>query len=322
MKIENYTFTEEEIKLLEEYRDKQDDPRLKLRFIALLTIARGVELPVASLIIGKSPYTVKNWFQKYITKGIDCLNNFQYKPKKTYLKEEQINQTVEWVKNTNPATLKEIRAYIQSNFKVTYDVETVRQLLHKRGLKLLRPKIIPGKPPSQTEQEEFLAKYYELKKESEVGTVFLFGDAMHLIYNVIAGLCWGDPANPPILNSNTGRNRLNILGAYNPDTHSFVHLTGEENCDAKRIIAYFELILKKYSSAPKIILFLDNAKYHKAEIVSEWLKKHSKLKIEFLPAYAPNLNLIESFGDLQKKNLLEILTMNSIRLLEQLYFNF
>jgi transposase len=168
MKIENYTFTEEEIKLLEEYRDRQNDPRLKLRFIALLTIARGVQLPVASLIIGKSQYTIKNWFQKYITKGIDSLNNFQYKPKKTYLKEEQINQTVEWVKNNNPATLKEIRAYIQSNFKVTYDVETVRQLLHKRGLKLLRPKMIPGKPASQTEQEEFLAKYYALKKLSEV----------------------------------------------------------------------------------------------------------------------------------------------------------
>jgi transposase len=133
--------------------------------------------------------------------------------------------------------------------------------------------------------------------------VFLFGDAMHLIYNVIAELCWGDPANPPILNSNTGRNRLNILGAYNPDTHSLVHLTGEENCDAKRIIAYFELILKKYSSAPKIILFLDNAKYHKAEIVSEWLKEHPKLKIEFLPAYAPNLNLIERFWRFAKERL-------------------
>ena len=53
---------------------------------------------------------------------------------------------------------------------------------------------------------------------------------MHLIHNVIAGLCWGDPADPPIMNSNTGRKRLNILGAYNPDKHNLAHLTGEENC--------------------------------------------------------------------------------------------
>jgi transposase len=167
----------------------------------------------------------------------------------------------------------------------------------------LYPKIIPGKPPTQAEQEEFLARYYALKKQVEVGVVILFGDAMHLIHNVIAGLCWGDPANPPILNSNTGRKRLNILGAYNPDTHSLTHLTGEENCDAKRIIAFFELILKEYSSAPKIILFLDNARYYKAKIVKKWLKKHKKLQIEFLPTYAPNLNLIERFWRFAKERL-------------------
>ena len=126
---------------------------------------------------------------------------------------------------------------------------------------------------------------------------------MHLIHNVIAGLCWGDPANPPIINSNTGRKRLNILGCYNPDTHNLVHLTGEENCDAQRIIEFFELILKRYSSAPKIILFLDNAKYHKAESVFQWLEEHPKLQVKFLPTYAPNLNLIERFWRLAKEKL-------------------
>jgi transposase len=133
MKIENYTFTKDEIKLLEEYRDKQDDSRLKSRFISLLAIANGVELTVASQIIGKSIHTIETWFKKYITKGIDSLNSFQYKPKKSYLTEEQINQTVEWVRKNNPGTLKEIRAYIQSNFQVKYDVETVRQLIKKRS---------------------------------------------------------------------------------------------------------------------------------------------------------------------------------------------
>ncbi len=303
MKIENYTFSEDEIKKLEEYRDKQNDGRLKLRFVALLMAAKGLKLEVIPSVVGKSLKTIENWFRQYLKKGIDSLNSFQYKPKKTYLTEEQINQTIEWVKENNPATVKEVKAYIQSNFKVTYNVETVRQLLIKRGLKLLRPKKVPGKPPSQEAQEEFLAKYYALKKTSEPGTVFLFLDAMHLIHNVIAGFCWGDPANPPIINSNTGRKRLNILGGYNPDTHSLVHLTGEENCNGDRIIEFFKLILKHYSSAPKIILFLDNATYHRAENVFEWLEEHPKLQVEFLPTYAPNLNLIERFWRFAKEKL-------------------
>lgn len=144
-----------------------------------------------------------------------------------------------------------------------------------------------------------------MKRTSEPGTVFLFGDGMHLIHQNVPGLCWGDPKDPPMLKTNTGRQRLNILGAYNPDLHSFVHLTGEENCDAKRVIEYFAVILKKYRRAPAIVLFLDNAKYFKAEIVTKWLEDHPKLKLEFLPPYAPNLNLIERFWRFVKERLVK-----------------
>lgn len=109
----------------------------------------------------------------------------------------------------------------------------------------------------------------------------------------------------PILKTNTGRQRLNVFGAYNPDSHSFIHLTGEENCDANKVIEYFELILKTYQQSPEITLFLDNAKYFKAKIVFKWLKKHPKLKLEFLPPYSPNLNLIERFWRFVKDKLVK-----------------
>ena len=128
---------------------------------------------------------------------------------------------------------------------------------------------------------------------------------MHLIHQNVPGLCWGDPKDPPVLRTNTGRQRLNILGAYNPDSLSFVHLTGEEHCDAERVIEYFKVIEKAYRRAPAIILFLDNATYFKAKIVTEWLEKHPKLKLEFLPQYAPNLNLIERFWRFVKEHLVK-----------------
>jgi len=144
-----------------------------------------------------------------------------------------------------------------------------------------------------------------MKSTCDSGTVFLFGDGMHLIHQNIARNCWGDPKNPPILQTNTGRQRLNILGAYNPDQRSFIHLTGEENCNSERVIEYFEMILKWYQKAPKIILFLDNAKYFKAGIVTQWLEEHQNLKVEFLPPYAPNLNLIERFWRFVKDHLVK-----------------
>jgi transposase len=303
MDIASYQFKSDEIQMLNKYRDEQQDVRLKIRFIALLMLAQGVSVEIIASSIGKSVKTIENWFQQYRAKGIDSLNSFSYKPKQAFLNQEQIEQLTTWVKRENPAKVKQIKAYIKEHYGVDYSVEAVRQLLHKHGLKLLRPKLIPGGSPSEEEQREFIEKYHAIKSSSKSGTVILFVDGMHLIHQLIAGLCWGDPLDPPVMETNTGRKRLNILGAYDPDSHSLVHLTGEENCDAKRIIEFYALIINAYPNASKIIIIRDNAAYFNAEIVTEWLKEHPVLHIEPLPPYAPNLNLIERFWRFAKEHL-------------------
>ena len=44
MDVSNYKFSDQEIELLNQYRDNQDDARLKARFIALLMLAVGIEI--------------------------------------------------------------------------------------------------------------------------------------------------------------------------------------------------------------------------------------------------------------------------------------
>ena len=41
--------------------------------------------------------------------------------------------------------------------------------------------------------------------------------------------------SPTMLKTNSGRNRLNILGAYSPDDRSPISLEGWESCDAERV---------------------------------------------------------------------------------------
>jgi transposase len=301
----NYSFSSEEVESLKEYRDPQQDVRLKMRFIALLMLSQGIDIQTVAFSIGKSLKSIENWLTQYRTKGIESLNSFNYKPKQSFLTPEQIEHTVAWVKETHPEKVKEVREYIKDQFQVTYSVEAVRQFLHKQGLNVLRPKLIPGHAPSEEEQRKFIENYHTLKASREVGTVFLFGDGMHLVHQVMAGLCWGDPLDPPVLEPNTGRKRLNILGAYNPDTHAFLHLTGEENCNAHRAIEFFSLLLSAYASAPKILLILDHAPYFKAKAVTQWLTEHPKLQVEPLPGYAPNLNLIERFWRFVKEHLVK-----------------
>ena len=154
MDVSEYQFDDDEIAKLNDRRDNQPDVRLKVRFIALLMLAEGVDLKSIASIIGKSIKTIENWHHQYVTKGIDSLNSFQYKPKQSYLTSEQIDQVVSWVRETNPGKTKEVREYIKTHFKVAYSNEAVRKILKKMGLKILRPKVVPGNPPSEAEQKK------------------------------------------------------------------------------------------------------------------------------------------------------------------------
>ena len=296
----NYKFTGEEVRMLKDYEKKQKDKRLSTRFVALLMMADSIEPERIARILSRSPKSIENWFRIYLTKGIDALNSFQYQPKQSYLGEDQIDRVCDWVEAENPSATKEVVGFIFEEFGVRYRTESVRKILKKRGFKFMEPKIVPGNPPSVEEQKEFIDEYFKMKEESEAGTAFLFGDGMHLVHQNVPKRYWGRPGKPMILETNTGRTRLNILGVYNAETHDFEHLTGEENCDGDRVIEFLDKVSNRYRKAPAIVIFLDNAKYFKAKIVREWLNDNPRLRLEFLPAYSPNLNLIERFWRLAK----------------------
>jgi transposase len=131
----------------------------------------------------------------------------------------------------------------------------------------------------------------------------LFLDGMHLVHQVRSTRYWGDPKNPRIFPANSSRQRLNILGAYNPRTMELIHCTDERNVDAVKVIEFFEQILRQFPNAHSVVLIMDNAPYFKARAVRSWLDDHPKLICWFLPTYSPNLNLIERFWRLAKEKL-------------------
>lgn len=299
----NIAFTDSEISMLKIYRDKQKDEKLKIRFIALLMLASQSTVEYVSHVIGFSARSILNWVDIYMNEGIDGLNSFNYKPKESYLNINQINQVIIFVVFYSPCKVKEVNEYIKDKFNVSYSDESVRRLLLKRGLKFLRPKTVPGSPPSVDKQNQFVDQYRELRNRP--GVKVLCGDAMHLLHQNVPGLCWGDPKLPPVFETNSGRKRLNILGAYDPETHSLVHLSGEENCNAERVIEFLERIYHAHKGSSEIHLILDNAKYFHAKKVREWLENYPKMNLLFLPPYAPNLNLIERLWRFAKDKLVK-----------------
>ena len=126
-----------------------------------------------------------------------------------------------------------------------------------------------------------------------------FLDAAHLLHAAIPSQGWIKRGRTVQLKTNSGRNRLNILGAYSPDERDLISLEGRESCDAERVA---QLLAKIRAANPgkRLLIVLDNAPYNHAAPVQEAAKR-LRIELLYLPPYSPNLNLIERFWTFLKR---------------------
>ncbi|MDP2766922.1 MAG: transposase [Candidatus Methanoperedens sp.] len=99
--------------------------------------------------------------------------------------------------------------------------------------------------------------YYSQQKE----TVLLFFDPCHLLHNAVNARMWQPIGkNGTItIKSNTGRKRINILGALDSEDLSVIITLTEETCDSERVIEFLQKIKDEYLDR-KIVVVLDNAR--------------------------------------------------------------
>jgi len=66
----------------------------------------------------------------------------------------------------------------------------------------------------------------------------------------------------------------------------------DEAYDARAFRDFLEQVLAAYPTGT-ITMILDNARIHHAKLLENFLIKNSRLTLEFLPPYSPQLNLVE-----------------------------
>jgi transposase len=64
--------------------------------------------------------------------------------------------------------------------------------------------------------------------------------------------------------------------------------------NAETFLQFLQKVIRSKKRGKKIILILDNARYHHATMIQPWLtKSKDKIQLLFLPPYSPDLNNIE-----------------------------
>jgi transposase len=97
----------------------------------------------------------------------------------------------------------------------------------------------------------------------------------------------------PIVRHAPTREKLGIIGAVRAGNGKLV-AREEEKFNAQTVEAFFSELFQHRDNDKLMVVVLDNAKFHHAKALSEWLEKHSaEFCLEFLPPYSPELNHVE-----------------------------
>ena len=100
----------------------------------------------------------------------------------------------------------------------------------------------------------------------------------------------------------SGRQRYNVLGAFNAVTHELIRVTNDTYITATTVCELLYKIAALGLGTP-ITLVLDNARYQHCRLVED-LASSLGIELLFLPSYSPNLNLIERLWKFVKKTVL------------------
>jgi transposase len=298
------TLTAEQKRRLNEIaRDGLAEHRVARRANALILLERGMSYRQVANVLLVDDETVRDWQATFSAQGIDGLLGFQYGGRAPFLTPEQEAQLKKWVGETLPRTTRQVGAYIESRFGVTFESRSgLIGLLHKLGFEHRKPRAVSSKMDPD-KQRRFIAAYEDLLNSLADDETVVFGDAVHPTYGAQPVGCWAPKEVALAVEQTTGREHVNIHGAIDLETGQTCMLE-VETVNAESTIALLAAILVQFPKRRRIHVFLDNARCHHAKLVQEWLRgPGQRIKLHFIPAYCPHLNPIERLWLVMHKNL-------------------
>ena len=288
--------------LIELARNGSAAHRLARRANALVLLDDGMSCEAIAKVLLMDDDTIRTWYRLYEEDGIEGLTNFSYEGSACQLSGEQQERLKAWVAAALPRTTRQVGAWIEKEFGLVYESRSgLIALLHRLGLEYHKPSVIPRKLDKE-KQKAFIESYDNLLNSLADNESVLFVDAVHPTHAARPIGCWALSQDKLAIEQTSGRQRINIHGAIDLETGQ-TRMIEALTIDAASTIRLLESIEALYPLLALIHVFLDNARYHHAKLVQEWLDQPGRrIKLHFIPTYCPHLNPIERLWGLMHRN--------------------
>src|SRR5271163_2877461 len=284
-------------------RDGLAAGRVTRRANALVLLDKGMSCQQVAEVFLFDDDTIRGWYDLFEQSGVEGLSHFDVGGSSSKMTPLQCGALKAWVGATLPRSTRHIGAWIAKEFGLVYESRSgLIALLHRLGLEYHKPEVISRKLDPKT-QKAFIASYEDLLNSKGDDEVAIFVDAVHPTHAARPVGCWAPKEQKLAIEQTSGRERINIHGAIDLETGQ-TRMIEAETIDAISTIRLLESLESLYPLMVCIHVFLDNARYHHAKLVKEWLARPScRIKLHFLPTYCPHLNPIERIWGVMHKNI-------------------
>lgn len=283
--------TDEQRSHLQQIVDTDPHARARQRAHAVLLSDQGYRRGEIADIYHVKPDTVSGWLDAWETRAFQGLYDAPRSGRPKVLNEPERERAIELIK-ASPRQIKRVIHQVAEELGKTVSRSTLKRLISvakgrwKRGRQSLRSKRDPEEFAQGKREVEALRR----RKHRHEIELFYFDESGFCLESSIpyAYQFPGEELELPSSNSA----RLNVLGFLTPDMtfHSFVF---ECSVNSDVVIACFDYVSERITQETWVVI--DNASMHTSDAFEEQIERWEAkgLYVYRLPAYSPELNLIE-----------------------------
>lgn len=220
-------------------KDRRDADKIK----SVLMFSDGYTATEIAAILLLDDDTVRAWTQSYKQAYNVALwlgkNYVAYEGKLTSEEEAKVDF---YVRDNLINDSKKVRDFIEKNFAQTYSLSGVRSLLKRLGFVYKKTTLIPSKYDA-IRQIQFKVSYEVLEQIITDKETILFMDGVHPQHNTTCTNAWIKKGEKKEIKSNTGRERMNWNGVYNPINQDII-FHESDTIDADAVLVLLRACLK------------------------------------------------------------------------------
>lgn len=244
--------------------------------------------------------TVSQSIHNYELGGICSLYFNNYGTNKSIL-ENQKSSIIDNLTDKPVSSLCEAKARIESLTGIERSLSSVHVFLKKHNFKYRLIGHVPAKADVEKQSnylENILNPAIERAKNGEIYLFFM--DSAHFVRTSFLCCFWS--ITRLFVKSPSGRERLNVIGVIDAISKKIFFHYNISYVNAVVLCEFLTYLRTQLPDKP-ISIVLDNARYQHCKLVID-LAENLNITLLFLPAYSPNLNLIERLWKFVKKKAL------------------